>query len=96
MEPSDILRKVLDAEEDGDDDKVEGLLCGAVKHLRANRSKPDQTVFLTLMYLAKTRPTVLQSETVIEVSYCHHGKITVNNKLDEKKRNLPHSNLSKR
>ncbi|XP_025095936.1 integrator complex subunit 1-like isoform X2 [Pomacea canaliculata] len=69
VEPSDILRKVLDAEEDGDDDKVEGLLCGAVKHLRANRSKPDQTVFLTLMYLAKTRPTVLQSETVIE-AFC--------------------------
>lgn len=31
------------------------------------RSKPEQAMYLGLMYLAKTRPTVFGSEVVIDV-----------------------------
>ncbi|KAK7506750.1 hypothetical protein BaRGS_00002225 [Batillaria attramentaria] len=69
VEPAELLTKVLDATEEGDEDKTEGLLCGAVKQLRSNRSKPDPTAFLTLMYIAKTSPTSFHSETTIE-AFC--------------------------
>ena len=59
---------MLEAEENSNYDKLEGLLCGAVKHLRGNRSKPDQIVYLSLMYLAKYKPAVFNSAIVIEVS----------------------------
>ena len=54
-------------EASGDDERVEALLCGAVKHLKTNRSKPDQLMYMSLIYLAKTRPVLFQSEVVIEV-----------------------------
>jgi integrator complex subunit 1 len=63
-----LLGEVLEAEESNDFDRLEGLLCGAVKYLHANRSKPDQIVYLTLMHVAKAKPSVFNSELVIEVS----------------------------
>lgn len=62
-----MLSEILAAEERNDFERLEGLLCGAVKYLHGNRSKPDQTVFVTLMYLAKVKPNVFNSEIVIEV-----------------------------
>ena len=62
-----MLDIILAAEESGDDEKIEGVLCGAVKALHNSRVKPDHVVFLTVMYLAKTHPTLFCSELVIEV-----------------------------
>lgn len=64
-----LLSEVLSAEESNDFERIEGLMCGAVKYLHSNRSKPDQIAFLTLMHLAKVKPNVFTSEIVIEVSF---------------------------
>jgi integrator complex subunit 1 len=67
VDPHELVRSVEDAIERCDDDKLEALLCGAVKHLKANRSKPDPLFVHGLMCLAKERPTCFHSELVIEV-----------------------------
>ena len=61
---------ILAAEEAMNDERSEALICGAVKHLRSNRSKPDQIVSLTLMYLAKSKPALFCTEIIIEVRRC--------------------------
>ncbi|XP_074651067.1 integrator complex subunit 1-like [Tubulanus polymorphus] len=66
VDPQDLYNAIESAEETGDDVQLEGLLCGAVKHLRNNRTKPNQAVFLTLMCLAKTRQQLFDSDVVIE------------------------------
>ncbi|XP_050391471.2 integrator complex subunit 1 [Patella vulgata] len=65
----DLYNEIVEAEIDGDDERVEGLLCGAVKHLKTNRSKPDQIIYLTTMYLAKTKSALFCSEVVID-AFC--------------------------
>lgn len=67
VDPNDLLDAIQDAESAGDDDKVEKLLCGAVKYLKMNRAKPNDTMVLTLMFLAKTKHGIFGSEVVIEV-----------------------------
>ena len=67
MDPCEVLDQLLVAEESGSDERIEGLLCGTVKSLRSNRAKPDPAIFLTVMYLAKTRSSLFCSEVVIEV-----------------------------
>ncbi len=53
-----------------DRDRVTGLLCGAVKALRAQRAKPDQLLYLSLLFLAKSNQLMfLSSEHVIE-AFC--------------------------
>ncbi|KAK7113352.1 integrator complex subunit 1-like isoform X2 [Littorina saxatilis] len=69
VEPSELLSKVQLAAKDGDEETIEGLLCGAVKHLRNNRSKPDHTIFLSLMYLAKAQPSFFLSDMATE-AFC--------------------------
>ncbi|XP_002435477.4 integrator complex subunit 1 [Ixodes scapularis] len=66
VDPTDFLSKVLKAEDLGDDDKVESIMCGAAKTLKNTRPKPDPMLYLTLMFLAKTRPRVFDSEVVVE------------------------------
>ena len=63
-----LLDKVIEAE-DVSDERVEALLCGAVRQLRTQRSKPDPTLYLTLCYLAKTRPLLFCTEIVVE-AFC--------------------------
>ena len=72
VEPADFLNCVNDAEDNNDDDKIEALLCGAVKYLKLNRAKPDPALYLALMYLARSRPSFFGSEVVIEVSLLKH------------------------
>ena len=62
-----MVDAIEDAIDKSDDDRWEALLCGAVKTLRATRSKPDSALFLALMCLAKSRPTLFHSEVVTEV-----------------------------
>ena len=70
-----MLSEVLAAEESNDFERLEGLLCGAVKCLHGNRSKPEQAVFVTLMYLAKVKPNVFNSEIVIEVCFSAYTRL---------------------
>ena len=51
-----------------DTERVEGLLCGAVKNLKSFKLKPDEAMYVGVMYLAKSKPEIFQSEVVIEVS----------------------------
>ena len=42
VDPADLLDSIILAEDNEDKERVESLLCGAVKMLRNNRTKPDQ------------------------------------------------------
>uniref|UniRef100_A0A3B3ZVG2 Uncharacterized protein n=1 Tax=Periophthalmus magnuspinnatus TaxID=409849 RepID=A0A3B3ZVG2_9GOBI len=64
--PSMLLDEIEAAESEGNDDRIEGLLCGAVKQLKMNRAKPDITLYLSLMFLAKIKPNVFATEGIIE------------------------------
>ncbi|KAM5301255.1 integrator complex subunit 1 isoform 2-T2 [Glossophaga mutica] len=64
--PQALLDEVEAAELEGNDDRVEGVLCGAVKQLKATRAKPDSALCLGLMYLAKVKPNIFATEGVIE------------------------------
>ncbi|XP_065665824.1 integrator complex subunit 1 isoform X2 [Hydra vulgaris] len=62
----DLEDEVLTAHANQDLDKIEGLLCNALKLLKANRMKPDPMLYLTLIYLAKLEPIFFQSKAVVE------------------------------
>nr|XP_015215216.1 PREDICTED: integrator complex subunit 1 isoform X1 [Lepisosteus oculatus]XP_015215217.1 PREDICTED: integrator complex subunit 1 isoform X1 [Lepisosteus oculatus]XP_015215218.1 PREDICTED: integrator complex subunit 1 isoform X1 [Lepisosteus oculatus] len=64
--PAVLLDEIEAAEAEGNDDRIEGILCGAVKQLKINRAKPDITLYLSLMFLAKIKPNVFATEGVIE------------------------------
>jgi len=59
---------VEEVAEKGDDERLEALLCGAVKALKMSRAKPDQALYISLFYLVKSHPLLFQSEVVVEVS----------------------------
>lgn len=65
--PTVLLDEIEAAELEGNDDRIEGVLCGAVRQLKAARAKPDSTLYLSLMYLAKIKPNIFATEGVIEV-----------------------------
>lgn len=67
MPPPALLDEIEAAELEGNDDRIEGVLCGAVKQLKVTRAKPDSTLYLSLMYLAKIKPNIFATEGVIEV-----------------------------
>ena len=50
------------AEEEDDLERVNGLLCGAVKLLRGQRGKPDQLLYLALMFLAKSKSYIFSGQ----------------------------------
>ncbi|XP_053327489.1 integrator complex subunit 1 [Spea bombifrons] len=64
--PASLLDDIEASESDGNDERIEGVLCGAVKQLKMNRAKPDPTLYLSLMYLAKMKPNIFATEGVIE------------------------------
>ncbi|XP_055266424.1 integrator complex subunit 1 isoform X2 [Moschus berezovskii] len=64
--PTVLLDEIEAAELEGNDDRLEGVLCGAVKQLRVTRAKPDSVLYLSLMYLAKMKPNIFSTEGVIE------------------------------
>lgn len=65
--PTVLVDEIEAAEAEGNDDRIEGVLCGAAKQLKMNRAKPDPTLYLSLMYLAKIKPNIFATEGVIEV-----------------------------
>lgn len=59
---------VLNADSIDDVDLVDGLICGAIKNLKANRLKPDPMLYLTLSNLAKINYNIFTSKRIVEVS----------------------------
>ena len=57
------------AEEDDDLERVNGLLCGAVRVLRGQRAKPDQLLYLALMFLAKSKSYIFSGKKLCEIYY---------------------------
>lgn len=64
--PTVLLDEIEAAELEGNDDRIEGVLCGAAKQLKVTRAKPDSILYLSLMYLAKIKPNIFATEGVIE------------------------------
>nr|XP_004666400.2 integrator complex subunit 1 isoform X2 [Jaculus jaculus] len=64
--PTVLLDEIEAAELEGNDDRIEGVLCGAAKQLKMTRAKPDSALYLSLMYLAKIKPNIFATEGVIE------------------------------
>ena len=65
--PTVLLDEIEADALEGNDDRIEGVLCGAAKQLKVTRAKPDSTLYLSLMYLAKIKPNIFATEGVIEV-----------------------------
>ena len=57
-------------EEDDDLERVNGLLCGAVKVLRGQRAKPDQLLYLALMFLAKSKSYIFSGNDAVLHAFC--------------------------
>lgn len=64
VDPWTLLEHIEKAEETNSDERIEKLLCGAVKQLRTSRAKPDSALYLSLIMLAKTRPTFFCTDRV--------------------------------
>ncbi|KAG8191071.1 hypothetical protein JTE90_008385 [Oedothorax gibbosus] len=66
VDSADLVSKILEAEDCSDDERVEALICGAVKKLKSGRTKFDAPLYLGLQYLAKSRPFLFCSEITVE------------------------------
>jgi hypothetical protein len=66
IDAHELVNIVEDAAEAGDEDRIESALCSAARILKSSRSKPDLLLSLSLMFLAKTKPSLFQSENTIE------------------------------
>ncbi|XP_077980803.1 integrator complex subunit 1-like [Glandiceps talaboti] len=71
VKPVDFIDTVLEAECEGDDDKIDGYLCGCIKNLRSNRAKPDTMLYLSLMYLVKLKPYLVSGSEVVVDGLCN-------------------------
>ena len=65
--PKELVERVNDADMNEDDDRIDGILCGALRKLKNNRAKPDPAIYFSLMYLAKKKPILFESEDVVQV-----------------------------
>ena len=59
---------VLAAVKKEDQDQIDGLICNAIKTLKATRLKPEPMLYLTFMNLAKSNPAIFSSKKIVEVS----------------------------
>lgn len=66
LEAHDIVPLIQEAEASNDMDKIESILVSSVKLLKSNRLKIDQLLSLSLMFLARNKPSLFQTESIIE------------------------------
>ena len=66
----DLVAAVEDCLADGEEDRAEGLLCGAVKTLRSMRAKPDTVAWLSLLTLAKQHPSIFNRSDLVREALC--------------------------
>lgn len=64
-EPADLVPFVLEANENDEGDKVIGLICGAIKTLKNKKWKPDMTIYMGLIYLAKIRTSIFSYDCIV-------------------------------
>ena len=70
VDPGLFFDAIIDAQEPGNEHKIAPLMCGAVKLLKQNRAKPENSLYLSLMFLSKSYSSVFTSETaIVEVSF---------------------------
>lgn len=67
LDPSELASRVLATK---DIDQVVGLLCGAVKILKTQRAKPDQTLYLALMFVAKSNHAYFSASEYVLEAFC--------------------------
>ena len=66
VDAADLARAVMAAaDEDGNDHRTAALLCASVRQLRGQRAKPDQTLYLSLLFLAKSHPHLFASSDAV-------------------------------
>ncbi|OTF80572.1 hypothetical protein BLA29_007452, partial [Euroglyphus maynei] len=64
---TELKEKILQFDSESDSEEmIERLLCGAVKQLREQKTKPDSCLLFTLLYLAKIRPLFFCSNIIVE------------------------------
>ncbi|KAL0272623.1 UNVERIFIED_CONTAM: hypothetical protein PYX00_005524 [Menopon gallinae] len=66
VEPSELVNSVLDAYQNGQQDKAAALICGAIKVLKNSKWKPDSSITVALIYLAKLKPSLFSSDIVTQ------------------------------
>lgn len=68
MDPNDLIPFIEAGEEYGEG--AEMYLCGAVKSLRSHRTKPDNLLCFSLMYLAKVKPHLFSKSDIVVEAFC--------------------------
>lgn len=69
IDPVDLVGAVTGALNE-DPDRAVAWLCGAVRQLRALRAKPDQVLYLSLLYLAKHQPELFSANEHCVNAFC--------------------------
>ena len=67
---AELVAGIEGCDVEGDHERAEGLLCGAVKTLRATRAKPDTVAWLSLLHLAKKLPLLFSSSDYVREALC--------------------------
>ena len=67
---AELVAGIEGCDNEGDHERAEGLLCGAVKTLRATRAKPDTVAWLSLLHLAKKLPLLFSSSDPVREALC--------------------------
>ena len=67
---ADLVAGIEGCDNEGDHERAEGLLCGAVKTLRSSRAKPDTVAWLSLLHLAKKLPLLFSSSDYVREAFC--------------------------
>ncbi|KAK8386997.1 hypothetical protein O3P69_017976 [Scylla paramamosain] len=67
VDPNDLI-PFIEAGEDYEG--AEMYLCGAVKTLRSHRTKPDNLLCFSLMYLAKVKPHLFSKSEMVVEAFC--------------------------
>ncbi|MPC37822.1 Integrator complex subunit 1 [Portunus trituberculatus] len=67
VDPNDLI-PFIEAVEDYEG--AEMYLCGAVKTLRSHRTKPDNLLCFSLMYLAKVKPHLFSKSDMVVEAFC--------------------------
>lgn len=67
VDPNDLI-PFIEAGEDYEG--AEMYLCGAVKTLRSHRTKPDNLLCFSLMYLAKVKPHLFSKSDMVVEAFC--------------------------
>ena len=62
----EVEQLVLSAYAQGDQEQVEGLVCGALKTLRMNKMKPEPILYLSLTSLVKQHPEMFTNDVIVE------------------------------